>query len=133
MSRPVITIMLPEGRHRLRFSFDKDIFLDPHKGYLNTMERDANGAWIKVTRNLSEVYSINGMAATMLRRFGYDLDGLRCSFYMLKFFEDPNPPATICKDLGDEYRFDTEDGLDGTIRRVLPRYSIDKAPFQRLA
>jgi hypothetical protein len=83
--------------------------------------------------HLSEARLINEHAVWMLRSHGYDLDGLRATFWWNEF-QGMHLATSICRDLGDEYRFEPEEiPCYGLIRRVLPRYAIDKPPGDLVA
>jgi hypothetical protein len=125
MSRATFVTKIDGLSYKLMLDQD-DPFPDPQGGYLRYYHRMENTTKLI---HISELSQINGMAAGVLRRFGYDLDGQKCSFLMAKFF-GLDVPTDICRTLGDEYRFltETHEPCMGTIKRVLPRGSVDDSP-----
>ena len=121
--------MTDAGLRKLRL-YDADPFPDYMGGYLRHYTKlgdDPESALI----HTSELHQISSLAVKTLRNRGYDLDGIRASFWLYEFWDFENPQATICGDLGDEYKWEpnsAEDNLFGVIRRVLPRFSIDPHP-----
>jgi len=106
---------------------ERDPFVDPDKGIVRFRYYKPNGWTDPFEVNIKDIDTMNLLAVTGLKSRGYDLDGIRANFWLLDFWKDhskyPSPQHELCALLGDEYRFDPEEGHDllGTIRRVLPR------------